>query len=193
MLLGQYWGMGSRDDVGELASQLRYGLYAHAAILQIARDPRATKLAPAESFPGESPSSAVTCKDGSTRPFYWHYALEQAETDSTLRELLDRAWCISSLILLGDRLAEDDYFDRAPILEMVRHLRNGIAHGNRFTILNASELAKWPAHNRNASCSSTEPLEINAELNGKQILFDFMAPGDVLDLLISVWAHLRGL
>jgi hypothetical protein len=184
--------MGSREEVAELASQLRYGLYAHAAILQIARDPRATELAPAERFPGDGPSSAVTCKDGSTRPFYWHYALEQAETDPGLRDLMDRAWCTSSLILLGDRLADEDYFDRAPVLEMVRHVRNGVAHGNRFTILKASELAKWPAHNRHASCSTTEPLEITAELNGKQILFDFMGAGDVLDLLISVSAHLGG-
>ena len=35
-----------------------------------------------------------------------------------------------------------------------------------------------------------EPLEITAELNGKQILFHVMAAGDVLDLLISVSAHL---
>jgi len=38
--------MGAREEVGELANQLRYGLYAHTAILQIARDPRAIALTP---------------------------------------------------------------------------------------------------------------------------------------------------
>jgi hypothetical protein len=34
----------------------------------------------------------------------------------------------------------------------VRHLRNGVAHGNRFNITNDGKkhLAKFPAHNRNA-------------------------------------------
>ncbi len=106
---------------------------------------------------------------------------------------MDRAWCVSSLILLGDRLAAEGYFDRAPVLEMVRHLRNGIAHGNRFTLRNPNELRAWPAHMRDASCQSAEPLEITPGLDGSVVLFDFMAPGDVLDLLISVGTHLLSL
>lgn len=182
--------MNSRQQVSELASQLRYGLYAHAAMLRIARDPRSAELAPVERFTGDGPSASVACRDGSERSFSWHYALEQAQTEGTLRDLMEQAWCTSSLILLGDRLAEENYFDRAPVLEMVRHLRNGVAHGNRFSLLNPSELAKWPAHNRDASCQTTEPLEITADLNGQRVLFDFMAVGDVLDLLISVSTHL---
>ncbi len=97
---------------------------------------------------------------------------------------------MSSLILLGDRLAAEGYFDRAPVLEVVRHLRNGIAHGNRFTFRNPKELGVWPAHTRDASRRTTDSFEITAELDGQPVLFDFMAPGDVLDLLISVGTHL---
>jgi hypothetical protein len=107
---------------------------------------------------------------------------------------LDRAWLGSALIVLGDRLAAEGYFDRAPILETVRHLRNGIGHGNRFELRNPSELARWPAHTRDAASSSPTgtAFEIRSDLDGTPVLFDFMGPGDVVDLLISVGTHLLG-
>jgi hypothetical protein len=73
---------------------------------------------------------------------------------------------------------------------MVRHLRNGVAHGNRFTLRNPKELRRWPAHTRDASCQTTETFEITQGLDGKPVLFDFMAAGDVLDLLVSVSTYL---
>ena len=73
---------------------------------------------------------------------------------------------------------------------MVRHLRNGTAHGNRFTLRNPDELKKWPAHTRGAACSYSEPFEVTPDLDGTEVLFDFMGPGDVLDLLISVSTYL---
>ena len=106
---------------------------------------------------------------------------------------MDRAWCVSSLVLLGDRLLAEGYYDRAPVLEMVRHLRNGIAHGNRFTLRNPDELKKWPAHTRGAACHYSEPFEVTPDLDGTEVLFDFMGPGDILDLLISVASHLKRL
>jgi len=135
----------------------------------------------------------VLCKDGTARAFDLAYVRDQMRSHPTLRIELDRAWCASSLVMLGDRLAAEDYFDRAPVLEMVRHLRNGIAHGNRFTLRNPKELASQPAHTRDASCQTSEPFEITPELDGHAVLFDFMAPGDVLDLLISVSTHLMNL
>ncbi|MBM6402171.1 hypothetical protein [Phycicoccus sonneratiae] len=110
--------------------------------------------------------------------------------EPALRDEMDRAWCVSSLVLLGDRLLAEGYYDRAPVLEMVRHLRNGIAHGNRFTLRNPGELTKWPAHTRDAACQLSPPLEITPDLDGTEVLFEFMGPGDVLDLLISVSTHL---
>jgi len=111
-------------------------------------------------------------------------------SEPALRDELDRAWCVSSLILLSDRLAAEGYYDRAPVLEMVRHLRNGVAHGNRFNLRNPSELQVWPAHMRDAACRSSESFQITPELDGSTVFFDFMGPGDVLDLLISVSTYL---
>jgi hypothetical protein len=76
---------------------------------------------------------------------------------------------------------------------MVRHLRNGVAHGNRFTLRKPEELARWPAHTRDASCQTTTPFETTLQLDGQPVLFDFVATGDVLDILISVGTHLREL
>lgn len=77
------------------------------------------------------------------------------------------------------------------MLKMVRQQRNGIAQGNRFTLRNPDELKKWPAHTRGAACQDSEPFEVKADLDGTEVLFDFMGPGDVLDLLISVSTYLR--
>lgn len=180
-------------EVGELASLLRYGLYAHAAAVEIARDPRTLGLAPAADADGARPSGTVLCKDGTSRDFDLHYALDLMRSDPGLRGEMDRAWCVSSLLLLGDQLATAGYFDRAPVLEMVRHLRNGIAHGNRFTLRNPRELEAWPANMRDAACQSGSPFDITTDLEGSPVLFDFMGPGDVLDVLISVSTHLRSL
>ncbi|GAB4064968.1 hypothetical protein GCM10028777_13060 [Angustibacter speluncae] len=180
----------SADSTGRYASLLRFGLYAHAAAVELGRDPRVLSLARLKDEAGR-PLGTVTCQDGSSRPFDLQYALELVTTEPTLRGEMDRAWCVSSLVLLGDRLAAEGYYDRAPVLEMVRHLRNGIAHGNRFTLRNPSELERWPAHTRDAACQSSDTFEVTPALDGTQVLFGFMRPGDVLDLLISVSTHLR--
>jgi hypothetical protein len=100
---------------------------------------------------------------------------------------------MGALLTLGDELAKHEYFDQAPILELVYHLRNGIAHGNRFRVDDQGKrrLAKYPAHNRNAAVKS--PLgtlyEIMPDLTGP-VVFDFIGAGDVIDLLQSVEDYL---
>jgi hypothetical protein len=58
----------------------------------------------------------------------------------------------------GDALERNGYFDRALELELIRHLRNGIAQGNRFDIRDPNKLTKFPTHNRN--CYRHEIFEI---------------------------------
>ena len=95
--------------------------------------------------------------------------------------------------ILGDQLAQHHYFDHAPILEVVYHLRNGIAHGNQFNINERGykRLTKHKAHNRNAAVKS--PLgtmyEITPDLTGP-VLFNFIGAADVIDLLQSVEVYL---
>jgi hypothetical protein len=98
------------------------------------------------------------------------------------------------LITLGDALAKHRYFDHAPELELVYHLRNGAAHGNRFNLTKPGRdrLAKYPAHNRLAWVRSDHrtEFEVTLDLNGREVLFGFMDPGDVQDLLMSVSLYL---
>jgi hypothetical protein len=68
---------------------------------------------------------------------------------------LARVWLVGALLTVGDALARHHYFDRAPELELLRHLRNGVADGNVFNIDNPDTLAKFPAHNRLASLRVT--------------------------------------
>ena len=94
--------------------------------------------------------------------------------------------------MLSDRLAAEGYFDRAPVLEMVRYLRNAVAHGNAFDIRDPSTLDTWPAHTRDAACRSPAgtTFEVTPECQGTRVLFDFMGPGDVIDVIVSVCTHL---
>jgi len=89
----------------------------------------------------------------------------------------------AALVRLGDALSRHDYFDHAPILEFVRHLRNGVSHGNRFLIRPGEP--RRPAHFRD--------LAITPALNGSPVLFDFLETGDCIDVLDAVEAHLRAL
>ncbi|WP_284948030.1 hypothetical protein [Acidisoma cladoniae] len=100
---------------------------------------------------------------------------------------------MGALLALGDQLSKHRYFDQAPVLELVYHLRNAVAHGNCFTIdkNGRNRLARHPAHNRNALAKSPDgtEFEVTADLSGP-LLFEFMGPGDVIDLLKSVELYL---
>ena len=166
----------SAAEVGQLARRLTCGLYVHDAAMGLIRDNRSLSLAPPSHAPGGPPEGLVKRKDGTSLAYDWVHHVEAARTDLVLAEELDRAFLVSALIMLGDRLAAEDYFDRAPILEMVRHLRNAAGHGNVFGIRDPVQLGKWPAHTRGAACQGEHTFEITPDLNGTRVLFDFMAP-----------------
>jgi hypothetical protein len=67
-----------------------------------------------------------------------------------------------------------------------------VAHGNSFRIDNPKELTKFSAHNRLAwvKSDSKTVFEITPSLQNQPVLFDFMGPGDILDLLMSVGLYL---
>jgi hypothetical protein len=109
-----------------------------------------------------------------------------------LQDEFERDWLTGALLNVGAALMEADYFDHAPELELVYHLRNGIAHGNRFEIRNLDRLSKYPAHNRLAAVRSDlkTTFEVTPSLDDQPVLFDYMGSGDVLDLLMSVEIYL---
>jgi hypothetical protein len=179
-------------NIGRLAHRMGEGYFTHLAAIQVATDPRAVALIPA-ARPGSNITDApVTRKDGTKHVYDFGHYLTQARGNSEIARELERIWFVGALLTVGDALEKENYFDRAPELELLRHLRNGVAHGNAFDIRNPKVLANFPAHNKLAWVrgeNKTE-FEITAGLNGQPVLFDFMAPGDILDLLFSVEVYL---
>lgn len=179
---------------GQLAENLAAGYYAHSAAITIAKDPRAPALMP-PILPGYAvPVGRVARKDGTEHVFSFPHYLESARTNPAIASELPRVWLSGSLLTLGDALGQQQYFDHAPELEFIRHLRNGIAHGNRFNIdkRGREQLAKYPAHNRLAAIrgDNQELFEITPALNGQPVLFDYMGPANVLDVLLSAGMYL---
>ena len=170
------------------------GYYAHSAAITIAAHPQAQRLAPV-TLPGHAvPVGFVRRKDGTEHAFHFLHYLKIAETQKDITDELPRVWLTGSLLTIGDALSRNRYFDHAPILELVYHLRNGIAHGNRFkfTRTGLQRLKNHPAHNRDAFIQGDlkEIFEITPALEGQTVLFDYAGPADVLDILFSVGHHL---
>jgi hypothetical protein len=84
---------------------------------------------------------------------------------------------------LGDELARNQYFDKSPELEFFRHVRNALGHGNRFNFVGKEPSRPATFNGRTLS---------NA-LDGQTLFFDYMGPGDALDLLDQIEAHLRSI
>jgi hypothetical protein len=140
---------------------------------------------------GDHRSDFVERKDGTQWTFDTQDAFV-ALTDTAIATELPRVWLTGSLLALGDALKVHAYFGHVPLFELVRHLRNGIAHGNRFDVQYPVELEKYPAHNHDAAFRgpNNSLFEIAPTLNGLPILFEFMGAGDVLELLCSVAIYL---
>ena len=178
-------------DVGQMAHRLAEGYYTHLAVIQVAKEPRAVALSPAVESGQLVPVFRIPHKDGTRHEFHFTRHLDQARSNPEMIADLDRVWLVGALLTLGDALGKHKYFDHAPELELVRHLRNGVAHGNIFRI-KLEHLAKRPAHNRLAlvRSDSKAEFEISPALQNRPVLFDFMGPGDILHLLMSVSLYL---
>jgi hypothetical protein len=178
-------------DVGQLAADMADGYSAHSAAMTIVARLDAETL---HRVTWNDPVGSAPCKDRTEWLFNLRDFLRLASMKPAITEELPRVWLASSLLRVGDALKRNDYFDRAPERELVHHLRNGIAHGNRFNILNPDELKKFPAHNRDVRPkrpTSTMIFEITPALHGQRVLFDFLKPGDVIELLAYVSVYLK--
>jgi hypothetical protein len=184
-------------EIGEMAQRMATGYFMHAAVIRVASDPRAPALSP-NVEPGQIvPVDRVVRKDGTQHVYHFTQSLAQAASDPVMVNELRRVWLVGALLAVGDALRKHGtkrrgYFNRAPELELLRHLRNGVAHGNTFKIYDTEELKEHAAHNRQAAIKSDTKavFEITPNLEGQPVLFDFIGPGDVLDLLMSVSIYL---
>lgn len=177
------------ESVRKLAHDLAQGYYSYSAAMTIAKDLRSDNLLPPIE-PGQVvPVGYVKSKAGFNHVFHFSFYLEEARKNPSIIHHLDRIYFAGALLTLGDALSKYNYFDRAPILELVRHLRNGIAHGNTFDIRDSKTLIKHPANNK--SFDGNAVFEITDTLNGQPVLFDFMEPGDIVTTFTNVNFHLQ--
>jgi hypothetical protein len=179
--------MGPTDSavaVAGLAQSLKDELFVHHAAITVARQPGAVKWLP-PSTPG-APVAEGRLDPGVTYHLSHYLAIAGQPGRS---EQFERVWLAGALLTLGDALSDHGYFDRAPILEMVRHLRNAAAHGNRFRIQRQKQLAEFPAYTPRTSAG--RHWEITPQVDGKQFMFAFMRPGDVVSVLDWTAEHLR--
>jgi hypothetical protein len=179
-------------DIGKMAHRMAGGYYVHLAAIQVARDPRAVALrAPTWSLAKSFPSAMSSAKMTFPMFFILHTTWAGREAIPDMFDDLNRLWLVGALLAVGDTLSRHGYFDHAPELELLRHLRNGVAHGNTFRI-DLKHLAKFPAHNRLAWIrgDNKAEFEITPNLQNQPVLLDFMAPGNILDLLMSVSHYL---
>ncbi len=135
-------------ETAKLVNTLFQGYYPYSAALTIAKDDRVKQLMP-QILPGQIvPVGEVKRKDGTGHSFDFSFYLGWIKSNNVIINELERIWFTGSLLRLGDVLKEHRYFDRAPELELIRHLRNGVAHGNCFRIDKRSNLINYPAHNK---------------------------------------------
>jgi hypothetical protein len=175
-------------DVGRMAELSAQAYYSHTAAVVVARTDGAHELLQSIQPTQPIPTEVVARKDGSAHIFDSRYYLGRLGESAMVKDMA-AVWLVGSLLKVGDALSANSYFDHGPDVELLYHLRNGVAHGNRFNIDNRGKkrLAKWPANNKFAYVRVPgADFEISEQLNGKQVLFDFMGPGDVLDLLMSI-------
>jgi hypothetical protein len=161
--------------VGRLAHRLGGGYYVHSSIIEVAAS--VDRSQPIDW----TNTREVARKDGTKHIFAFDHYLHEAFKNLKTNDDLNRVWLVGGLIALADALDKNQYFDRVPHLELVRHLRHGVAHG-RFRIDRPEKLAKYPANNFSASVKSPVGtlFEITPSTQGS--VFNFMGAADFIDL-----------
>ncbi len=180
--------------VAQLARNMAAGYAAHIAAIRLA--PRVSDKALVRLI-ADYPIDSVQRKDGTKWSFDMQDALISAVADEAIAEEFPRVWLTGSLLAVGDALKRNDYFDHAPELELVRHLRNGIAHGNRFAI----QKLTYPAHNRDAALFGRRSPRPNrarrvsafAAAHTEKEVVEFSGPASADKLCCSATWHLHHL
>src|SRR4051794_18756454 len=106
--------------VARLAESLKKDLFVHHAAITLARQPGASALSPLAA--GNALVAEGHLRAGVRYPLP-HYLAIAGQPGR--QEQFERVWLAGALLTLGDALGDHRYFDRAPILEMVCHLRYG--------------------------------------------------------------------
>jgi hypothetical protein len=181
--------------VARLAERLFSDYLGYDALLKLGRDPRAVAHVPARE-PGQNVPIGRIFTEHGREAIAYHYELHlKGATAPGAEAEHARVWIGGALLTLGDAMARNDYFDRRPLFEFVRHARNAVGHGNRFDIRNPQALETYPAYTERGSGEGFPPVrfEITPDLNGQPFLFDFMPDYEVLSLIQRIGIDLSNL
>jgi hypothetical protein len=124
--------------LGKSISELAQGCYAYEALSLVAIHPKAQLIVPDVPV-GQGAQGKLVRRDGTSHSFDMRHYLNLAKDHAITNQYILRSWYSGALITAGDLLTGHSYFDRQPEFELVYHLRNGAAHGNRFNITSNGE------------------------------------------------------
>lgn len=184
-------------EVGQLAQELFTGYLAYHASREVLTHPAAVHVLATITAENRGPAAVPTARiaraDRSEHVYDLTHAARTISNTPAYQSTYDRLWLAGALLTVGDALAVAGYFDRAPDLEFVRHLRNGVAHGNKFHFRTGepSRRAYFTGPGKTSLPDGTvldSPpfFEITPPLEGQEVLFGFIGAGDVCDLLLFV-------
>ena len=173
-------------ESARLAEDLVAGLLGFDAALALLADDRVLALVP-PILPGKLVPIGLLPHIGNDEGHEYHftYYLDRLRTEPN-RTLTKRLWASSALIRLGEKLTRHAYFDRRPSLELMRHLRNAVAHGERFLIRDLDKLSQYPAF----LTAGPFHWEITPALDGAP-LYERFSAGDIGSIIQSIGIHLN--
>jgi hypothetical protein len=103
---------------------------------------------------------------------------------------------MGALLMVGDALGANGYFGHIPEAEIIRHLRNGVGHGNRFSfhsnvIEQSTGKLKYPANIFRYAARQRMPRhEVDTNLDATEVLFVWGGPEAIIDCLTVLGIHL---
>jgi hypothetical protein len=149
-------------------------------LLPMLNDPVSFDRLQANLFPHDDHNLALGRVGASTPYDFRGYGPLVAELRSNPQFNLDYPGLMLQAMVLqiGDALAKNNYFEKTPELEFYRHIRNALGHGNRFFFKGGEP--------KRAATFGTRTL--TPDLHGQQVFFNYMAPGDILE----IWDHISG-
>lgn len=171
------------EDIADLINELRAAYVTLSLMPALINQPDFMKYLEAHGFDRGSTARLGRLDGSYYEGLDIHDSLESAIGHAPFNRLQLGMVFFLIFSVVGDRLSAEGYFDRAPLLEFFRHVRNAVSHGNAFNFLGKEPVR--PATFRSFSLSKAD--------HGRTLFFEYMLPGDAMDLLDDTGKHLRAL
>ena len=105
---------------------------------------------------------------------------------SKFSSVQDAVRILSQQLVISCYASVEDENNKSPEFEFFRHLRNGCAHGNKFKFISYKDKKSHKIVNEPSRLAKWNGLEITRSLEKTEIIFAFLAPGDILKLLKDI-------